>query len=110
MKKFCALAMGLILCLGMCGCSKGAGPQGISKEEYDRIGIGMEASKVRDIICDSDRCIEDMVSQKKVGDLAHYTYEYPGEKGGKATIVYESDPNSAIAPTVVVEKSQTGLK
>ena len=91
--------------------SKGVGEDGISKEEYQKIQLGMSQTSV-DKIVSSDSVKKEEIEKNSSNHIYKYTYKYYGEKGGYATITYEADYRNGdlfVLPEVT-EKKEYNLK
>lgn len=112
----------IIVCIiiVICMSKGGVGTPGISKEEYQKINIGMSNFEVNSIIDSKDEwdndeiyskcCIEIEKSEKN--SVYSYTYKYLGEKSGYATVTYTADYSKGsffVTPTVTYKK-QYNLK
>ena len=98
---------------------KGIGSGGISKEEFDKINIGLSRWSISGIIdpentwhdeATYNKCVEQIGETYK--DKKHtITYKYIGEHGGYAIIKFESDYGYSLIPDYKVsEKTQYDLK
>lgn len=97
---------------------KGIGTGGISKEEFEKISIGIDNYKVNSII-DPDKtwlneeiykkCVEKINETTKDGKHS-YTYKYLGEQSGYAIIKFEMSLDNYMELPKVVEKTQYNLK
>ena len=89
MKKWLLCMMLVVTCWAITGCSEnqGAGPEGISLDEYNQIDIGMSQFEVNEIVGGSG----EKIGEQKEEHIYSYTYEFPGEKSGSATITFTAD-------------------
>lgn len=108
-KRFFATLLAAALCAALfSGCGeKGAGPSGISKEEFGKVRMGMNNYELLKLIGgNGDRIVED-----EQNSVYTYTYKYPGEKGGYAIIVMRADMGESILNIPeVVSKEDHDLK
>lgn len=101
--------------------SGGVGSAGISKEEFEKIKIGMDQFEVSSIIDNNHewnddntykKCVE-KIEELKSNHKYSYTYKYYGEKSGYAIIKYEVDYSEGVYGLKypeVIEKKQIDLK
>lgn len=91
----------------------GVGENGISKEEFEKIELGMSQSSVIKIISPENfETIEEELEKKEENHIYKYVYKYYGENGGYAIITYEADYSNGdlfVLPEVV-KKEQFDLK
>ena len=82
----------------------GVGTAGISKEEFEKIEIGMDNFEVNSIIDELDEWKNDEIYEKvceeiertKKESIYTYTYKYAGEKAGYALITFEVDYSEGV--------------
>lgn len=87
-KKIFAVILGLqILMLSGCG----VGATGISKEEFDKLSMGMSISEVEEIIGGKGTMISEQKSTIGSHHITTWIYEYQGERCGSAKITYMLD-------------------
>lgn len=92
--------------------SCGAGESGISKNEYDKIEIGMKYSQVKEIVGGDGKLISEKTNKTGLNEsLITRTYEFQGEQNGKATLifVYEKSDSNTERYYVLTEKECTEL-
>lgn len=71
---------------------KGVGENGISKQEFEKIELGMSESSVTKIISPNDlEAVEKELEKSKENSIYTYKYKYYGEKRGYVIITYEAD-------------------
>ena len=90
-----------LFCIGMIfltACSKGIGEEGISKEEFGKLRVGMPMSDAVDLIGGYG----EQIAESKDERYLTFTYKYQGEKGGYAIIVYEADYTRGLDTTVII--------
>ena len=99
---------------------QGAGTAGISKEEFEKIKIGMTQFEVNSIIDKLDEWDNDEIYEKCVEKIEEskeekkytYTYKYYGEKGGYAIITLQADYSNGYLynDVLVIKKEAFNLK
>lgn len=107
MKKWFLYVMLIVTCLGLTGCSEnqGVGPEGISLDEYNQIDIGMSQFEVNEIVGGGG----EKIGEQKEEHIYSYTYEFPGEKSGSATITFTADYSDGdffVMPSVSAKEQQ----
>lgn len=108
-KRFFATLLAAALCAALfAGCGeKGAGPSGISKEEFNKARLGMNHYELLKIIGGNG----DQIAEEEQNSVYTYTYKYPGEKGGYAIIVMRADMGESILNIPeVISKENHDLK
>ena len=92
------LVVFIILCIIFVGIfvykkqNSGVAENGISREEFEKIELGMSQNSVTKIISPDDfETIKEKVEKKEENHIYRYVYKYYGEKGGYAIITYEAD-------------------
>ena len=112
-RKIICLALAACLACGTLGGCQGGDPYGISKEEFDQLRIGMDKSKVVNIISDnvSDDMRADDFTEEKNKELSYwnlisesedsdgnttYIYTIKGEKGGEAKLTFFAETTGEI--------------
>lgn len=71
---------------------KGVGENGISKQEFEKIQLGMSQNSVIKIISPNDlETINEEIEKNNINSVYTYKYKYYGEKSGYAIITYEAD-------------------
>ena len=113
------LVVFVILCIIFVGIfvykkqNSGVGENGISREEFEKIELGMSQNSVTKIISPDDfETIKEEVEKKEENHIYRYAYKYYGEKGGYAIITYEADYSNGdmfVLPEVT-KKEQFNLK
>lgn len=100
---------------------QGIGTAGISKEEFDKIEIGMDQFEVNSIIDEYDEWNDDKIYEKACQEISSeekdsvytYVYKYNGDINGYALITFEvnySDGAYVLKYPEVVKKEQFNLK
>lgn len=87
--------------------STGAGPEGISLEEFERIEPGASMYDVEDIIGGS---LGTLKSKKVVNGVTTSAYEIPGENGGSALLTFEYDYDKDMFGFNLISKEQNNLR
>ena len=113
------LVVFIILCIIFVGIfvykkqNSGVAENGISREEFEKIELGMSQNSVTKIISPDDfETIKEEVEKKEENHIYRYVYKYYGEKGGYAIITYEADYSNGdmfVLPEVT-KKEQFNLK
>lgn len=68
------------------------GKNGISKEEFEKIELGMSQNSVAKIVSPDDfEPVKEELEKSKENHIYRYTYKYYGENNGYAIITYEAD-------------------
>lgn len=100
------IIVGLLCMILLVGCGKGIGPEGISKDEYDKIEIGMSAREVEEII--GGEMTQISRSQDDTGNFTN-VYEISGEQGGTAQFTFKTDYEHFVWMSELVKKEQKNL-
>ena len=85
MKKIFLLLM--IICCFLVGCGKEIDPKNISKEEFEKLSIGLTDSKVKEIVGSWG----EKIRKSKEGTIITYVYKIEGEKDGSAELTFQQD-------------------
>lgn len=89
------------------------GKNGISKEEFKKIELGMSQKSVAKIVSPDDfEPVKDELEKKEENHIYRYAYKYYGENKGYAIITYEADYSNGdmfVLPEVS-KKEQFNLK
>lgn len=101
------IIVGLLCMILLVGCGKGIGPEGISKDEYDKIEIGMYAREAEEIIGGEMTKISQ--SQDDTGNFTD-VYEISGEQGGTAQFTFKTDFENFDWEGQLIKKEQKDLK
>lgn len=116
-----AIIIILIILFAIKNNSHGIGTAGISKEEFDKIEVGMDQFEVNSIIDEYDEWNDDElyekacqeISSKEENSVYTYVYKYVGDLDGYALITFEvdySDGAYVLKYPEVVKKEQFNLK
>ena len=93
--------------------NSGAGKEGISKEEFEQVELGMSQNDVAKIVSsDNMEPVNEEIEKSSENHIYKYVYKYYGEKKGYAIITYEADYSNGdifVLP-VVVQKEQIDLE
>lgn len=93
--------------------NSGVGKNGINKEEFEQIKLGMSQNDVIKIISPENlETINEEVEKNEENHIYKYVYKYYGEKSGYAIITYQADYNNGdifVLPKVI-KKEQFNLK
>lgn len=117
MKKwwFWAILVSIVIILILCIIKKdeGVGENGISKQEFENIQLGMSQNDVIKIISpDNLETINEELEKSNNNSIYTYKYKYFGEKSGYAIITYEANYSNGdlfVLPEVT-KKEQYNLK
>lgn len=106
-KLFCGILAVIVILGCLAGCSQGAGPKGISKEEFSEIQTGMSLFDVEGIFGGS---LGKPISETTVDGVTTSTYEVPGEKSGKAIFIFQYDYDKNMFNFELITKTQENLE
>jgi len=95
-------------CFLLIGCGKEIDPKNISKEEFDKLSIGMSQLEVNKIVGG----IGEKISESKDGTVTTYVYKIDGEQSGSAELTFQIDADLKLAfhKVVLTSKTQKDLK
>lgn len=107
MKKVCNIFLVLIICIGaFTGCGgKKIDPNNISKEEFDKLSIGMTTSKVKEIV----GSLGEKIGKSKEGNIVTTVYKIEGEKGGSAELTFQQDVSGGAMSSSSLKVKLTGM-
>lgn len=104
-KKVLSIILALsIMTVVLMGCG-GAGPEGISQDEYDNIYNGMSQYEAFEVIGGTG----DKISESTTDEATITVYKFEGEKGGSAKITFEYKYDEG-GLAKVTGKEKDGLK
>lgn len=109
MKKKITLFLLIICSMILVGCQKKEiDPKNISKEEYDKIKIGMDQFEVNKIV----EGMGEKISESKNGTVTTYVYKIDGEQSGSAELTFQIDADlkQVFNKVVLTGKTQKDLK
>lgn len=106
MKKVCNIFLVLIICIGaFTGCGgKEIDPKNISKEEFEKLSIGMAQSKVKEIV----GSLGEQISESKEDNVITYIYKLEGEKSGSAELTFQQDVSGGAGSSSSYKVKLTG--
>lgn len=103
----------IILTMCITNTKKGVGENGISKEEFEAIELGMSQNSVIKIISPNNlETVNEEIEKSSNNSVYIYKYKYFGEKSGYAIITFKADYSKGdlfVLPEVT-QKEQFNLK